>query len=206
MTGQSGCVRIVLVDDGDSDIEVHQPPDPLEVGPALRGAGRWIGDQVGQGGGYQAARGPRLGPVVDSASRRGSSEDVVTPVLVPPGLALAESVTETALASPVGPLTVDASPATAPRESELTPRSWPARLRTGVVGRRSAILRLRPSPSLNLTIIELVPTRAPWFRSKSFVRAGVPAIAELAARIRAGAVATESAKTPTVIGKSTSRA
>ena len=68
-------------------------------------------------------------------------------------------------------------------------RSWSATLHTGRVARRAATLRLRPSPSNRLTLIELVPTRAPYYRTDAFVRVGVPAVRELCMRLGRAATA-----------------
>lgn len=60
---------------------------------------------------------------------------------------------------------------------------WRARLRTGVVGGRLAVLHIRSTPSANLTVLELIPERPRWFGTRRFVTSGVRCIDELAKRI-----------------------
>ena len=112
------------------------------------------------------------------------------PLAIAPRRALALTEEDRLLEEPLGALVVEPDPAPSRRVSaELERRSWRAMLRTGPFARRGATLRLRPSPSNRLTLIELVPTRAPHFRTDAFVRAGVPAVRELSIRLGRAATA-----------------
>lgn len=177
-----------------------RPPerDPLEVvllnpdGTELVRPGQGHGDAVArpdlgaavaagirQLGRTTAAPGPRVGGTADRVGRQGCDEEVVTPVLMPPDSAALTMVAADFFRLPAAGLTVDP----ASLEVDRGGLRWRARLRTGPLGRRRANLRLYPSPSRNLTVLELIPQSRRPFRTRSFVRWGVPAVGELAARL-----------------------
>jgi hypothetical protein len=62
--------------------------------------------------------------------------------------------------------------------------AWPATVRTGLFSRTRATLSIHPSPSTNLTVLELLPRRMRRWQSRSFVRAGVIAVDQLGDRLR----------------------
>ncbi len=119
-----------------------------------------------------------------TVARRGSVEDVVAPVYVAPATASRILHSGEPFDTPVPGLNVDlASLAVGDQGS-----SWKATVRYGRFGRtRQARLRAYPSPSANLTVLELVPTRQSIVMTTAFVRIGVPAIATLGSRILASA-------------------
>ena len=189
LVGDRAAVRVVLLGDDGEEL----PPGP-GVGSAdrhvLRETGQWLTEQVEHAREFHASPGPRLGPAEDTTQRRGTSEEVLIPLAIPPRTALALATEGQVLHEPLGALVIEPDPARH-RAAETGRRSWSATLHTGRVARRAATLRLRPSPSNRLTLIELVPTRAPHFRTDAFVRAGVPAVRELGTRL-AHAAATRS--------------
>ena len=62
--------------------------------------------------------------------------------------------------------------------------SWKASVHTGRFRRRRpAELTVHPSPSSNLTVLELIPDRPRRFRTKRFVHTGVEAVDLLGRRL-----------------------
>jgi len=110
---------------------------------------------------------------------------VVAPVPVLPGRASRALHTGALFADPLPGLTVDVDSL----EIGSHGSSWDATVTWGRLRRRTrrAILRAYPSPSANLTVLELVPARSTAIRTRSFIRAGVPAIATLCSRINRAA-------------------
>lgn len=188
---QPASVRVVLVTTGGTELPAEEPPDEVDVGELVRDAGHRIGAAVEHAREFRASPGRRLGAGagsgLGSTRRRGGPEEVQTPVAVRPELALRLASTDAVLYQGIGAISVDTSTVSAEAHASGIGRvSCSVRVRTGSVMRRRASLRIRPSPSNNLTIIELVPTRAPWFRTGAFLRAAVPAVRELGDRLRAG--------------------
>lgn len=170
------------------EVEVFVPgPDgePLEVAEpvgaheVLRELGTSLSHSLHQLGELHAAQGTRLGSAADRATRNGSREDVMTPLLLDPSRAFA-AVGHGAMFDPPIPL-VDIDSTSLEIDSRGI--SWRAVVHTGRYRRRSATLRLYSSPSANLTVIELVPDKPRWIWTWSFVRAGVAAVDELADRL-----------------------
>lgn len=58
-----------------------------------------------------------------------------------------------------------------------------ARLRMPIVGRRAVTLRVYPTPSRNLTVIEMLPTRRWMPQTRLYLHVGVPAITQLMRRL-----------------------
>lgn len=186
--GPSPIVSVVLVGDDGEELLAREPPESADVIEVLRGTGHWLSEHVDHVRDYRAHPGPRLGGAVDDARRRGSSEEVQAPLAIQPQRALRLASSGSLLARDIGALSVDTSSCRSePSRYGIGRLSWTVSVRTGHVMRRRASLRLRPSPSNKLTIIELVPERARWFRTDAFVRAGVPAVRELSDRLRVAA-------------------
>ncbi len=170
------------------EVEVFVPgPDgePLEVAEAagaqevLRELGTSLTQGLHQLGELHAAQGTRLGSSVDRATRDGSREDVMTPLLLDPSRAFAAIGHGTMFDPPLPLVDIDS----ASLEVDSRGVSWRAVVRTGRYRRRPATLRLYSSPSANLTVVELVPDKPRWIWTWSFVRAGVAAVDELADRL-----------------------
>ena len=129
----------------------------------------------------RAQPGHRLGVVVDRVHRRGDFEEIVQPVAVLPGTAKAVVIAGELFAEPIPSLEVDA----ASRKFKGDSIIWHASVRTGLLSRRrTAALHLHPAPSANLSIIELIPSKRRWFRTRRFVRTGVAAVDLLGSRLR----------------------
>lgn len=129
--------------------------------------------------GFHAAPGPRPGAVPGPAvtsTRDGGGTDIVRPVLVDPATACRLAASGELFAAPIPHLSVH-GPGDAPT---LT---WDAAVLSGRRGRRRATLHLMASPSMVVTVIELVPCR-PVRRGRSrFIAHGVEALEELAHRL-----------------------
>ena len=188
---EQASVRVVLVDEDGTDLVAYEPPEPTDVVEVLRDTGHRLGTAVEHARDFRASPGPRLGADAgnsDRLRRRGASEEVQAPVALRPRTALQLASSGTVLDRDIGAMSVDTSSVDAESGAGGVGRlSWTVSVRTGHLTRRRASLRLRPSPSNNLTIIELIPKRAPWFRTQAFVRAGVPAVRELGDRLRTAA-------------------
>lgn len=170
------------------DGEILEPPTRIDADPAetIRSAQTWLVEQAGD---YRATPGRRLGPAATSEpSRTGSLEDVMTPLAVAPARALLVAASPELIEQPVDGIEIDPESCRAECSASGAARvSWLATVRTGRFRKRAASLRLRPSPSNNLTIVELVPRHRIGFRTAAFVRVGVPAVNELCRRIRLAA-------------------
>jgi len=130
---------------------------------------------------YRARPGLRPGGYDDRPGRGGGREDVVAPVRVVPGLASFALHRGELFDEPIPGLEVDVSSLKIDRRGS----SWRAVVHYGRIGRhhRRATLRAYPSPSLNLTILELIPVEPRLVHTRAFIRAGVPAVATLSLRL-----------------------
>lgn len=131
-------------------------------------------------GNVKARPGPRIGGTGDRADREGGREDVVMPVAMKPQLAGSVLAMADFFARPLPRLAVD------PTSLEVDHRgyTWRAKVRCRrFVPSRPATLRVYPSPSGNLTILELVPMRPGRIPTSSFVTAGVTAVTALGLRL-----------------------
>lgn len=149
------------------------------LGPVGVGAEK-VGNQPGRPP-YQARQAARPGGYQDRPTRGGGREDVVAPVHVLPGPASRALHSGDLFDDPLPGVAVDVKSL----EVGSTGSSWAATVTCGLLRRRTrpATLRAYPSPSANLTVLELVPTRSRLIHTRSFIRAGVPAIATLGLRI-----------------------
>ncbi len=135
---------------------------------------------------YRARPGQRPGGYQDRKGRSGGQEDVMTPVPVLPGIASRALHSGVVFSQPIPGLLIDETSL----ESDARGSSWKATVECGRFRRRprKATLRAYPTPSLNLTILELVPTRPRLIHTRSFVQVGVGAIVTLSERLVRGAV------------------
>jgi len=160
-----------ISDEGPSIIP-PQPEHGADAGEAIRGLAQWLTHRVEVAAEVKAVAGPRLGYNPNRTDRKGSDEDVVTPVLLRPIEALSVSSGDNFFDPPPQRLRVDPSW-----------QSWVVTLRTGWFATRKAALRIGSSASGNLTVVQLVPYRPRRFRTSAFVTAGVPAVKELCDRL-----------------------
>lgn len=176
-TSPGVCVH--WINDDESPIVLPQIDRGIDATEVLRDAGHWVAQRVEVAGNIKAADGPRLGSRRRWSDRRGSSEDVVAPVLVKPTVALEAVSTSSFFERPLRRVRVDLGSG---RDSGSW-RTWIATVRTGWFSSRKANLRIGPSASGNLTVIQLVPRQPRHFRTGAFVNVGVEAVDELRDRL-----------------------
>lgn len=151
-------------------------PDPSE---ALAQLGHWVADRLDAAGDLKAAPGPRLGPGQERTSRSGSTEEVCAPLLVRPHIAMRALLEADVFGQGLRTIDVDGSSL----DSNGVSCSWLASVRTGLFRSRDATLRIGPSPSGNITVLQLMPQHTRRFYTRSFVRAGITAVDEVGGRL-----------------------
>ncbi len=169
----TGSTRLRASDD--EATETWHPPVGLDSSPP--------DDRVRSARGYHARPGHRPGVPIESgrasseSERQGRSTDIVRPLFVDPTLAAA-LVTEGEVVGRLPYLRMLEPDADAERML-----AWPV----AVVGRLHrpipATLHVRASPSMVVTVLELMPTRQLRVGRSSFVAHSVASIEELAFRI-----------------------
>jgi hypothetical protein len=198
--------RPAELDDGDPAVDVWTPgPDgrPVEPEPspatedALRRAARTVADHVRDpsstpghrpGGFADRAGGPggpgprprsALAPA-RSSTRTGANGEVLQSLLLRPPEASRLIGGGQLFRPPLPRFHVDESRLS--RSGDIF--TWPVVVRTGLLARVRATLVIRPSPSANLTVLELSPRRLGWFQTRAFVRTGITAVDRLGARLQ----------------------
>jgi hypothetical protein len=153
------------------------PADATAFAELLREGGRHVRDGLD----YHARPGHRPGGVTATGSRRGGDTDIVRPVLLDPLVAGRIACTGEVFRRPIEHLRVLPSDATekflAWEVLVIAPHERPV----------PATLHLLASPSMVVTVLELVPRRRLRFGRDRFVRHAVAGIDELADRLRAAA-------------------
>lgn len=127
----------------------------------------------------QARKGQRLGPA--RRERRGDREDVVHTTLADPGRVARAILARDPFAEGLPYLRVHPGTLSVDRHG----MRWRVALGRGAARRgRNATLRIHPTPSANVTVIELIPDRPKLLQTRSFVRRGVIAAEALGRRLR----------------------
>ena len=164
-----------------SSVEVFGVAPDGELIPLAERPERLWSDDGGSGPFYRARPGLRPGGYEDRPERHGGREDVVAPVPVLPGVASRALHDGDVLRRPLPGLEIDLDSVAIDARGS----AWDATVRCGPLGRRRrrATLRAYPSPSANLTVLELIPVRPRLLPTRAFIRAGVPAIATLGNRL-----------------------
>ena len=167
-------IEVILLNPDGTPLRRYEPTEgsAAEVGAAIAAGIRQLGRTT-------ATPGPRAGGTGDRVTRQGCDEEVVTPVLVSPQLAAIAMAGRGFFRNAAAGLKVDPTSL----QVDRTGLQWRARLRTGALCSRAANLRLYSSPSQNVTVLELIPEARRLIRTRAFVRRGVPAVGELAARL-----------------------
>lgn len=184
-------VEIEVFATGSTDARPPEPrfaPDPATpIRDRLRHTNEvvneFVRDGVERSRDFHARPGPRPGVDVARSSRQGGGTDVVRPVLVSPELACDLALSGAWFVDPVANLEISVSPG---GDRYLV---WDAVVRVGWHRRCPATLHLLASPSMVVTVVELVPRRRLRRRRRRFVEAAVPAIDELAGRLERAAPA-----------------
>jgi len=141
--------------------------------------GLWVANQIEAARDTRATPGQRLGPTPEMSRRSGTKEEIVTPLAIRPDAAIEAISRGQLFEPPLDNLTI--VPETL--EARGLSCSWHVTVRTNTFRTRRATLRIGPSPSGNLTVLQLVPLRARRFRATAFVGVGVPVIASLGQRL-----------------------
>lgn len=163
------------VDEHDVPIEAPLDADGPELGDVLATVGAWVAERVDDAPELKAAAGPRLGPAQERSKRSGSVEEVCAPVPIRPRIAH-QAIRQRDVFNDVRriiDIDVDSF------ENQGNWCSWLASVRTGPLRRRDATLRIGPSPSGNLTVLQLMPQETRRIYTRAFVRAGVQAVDEI---------------------------
>ncbi len=153
--------------------------DPVESVESYVDIGHWLTHQIATAREGTATPGRRLGSTPEPPSRSGTKEEVVAPVALRPCAAINALTDGQLFEPPLDNLTI--APETL--ESRGFSCSWRATVRTSTFRTRRATLRIGPSPSGNLTVLQLVPLRARRFRTSAFVEVGVSVIESLGQRL-----------------------
>ena len=167
------------------DIEVFATGDSLLLAPG-DDAPSAIAEFVRRtGGDYHARPGYRPGVrIATTSGRRSGDADVVRPVLVDPRRACAAAIDGTLFAQPIAGLDLTSHER---RTDECELLVWDARLTGDHVRAVPVTINLLASPSMVVTIIELVPQRPVRWNRNGFLVDGVATVERLAARLVAAA-------------------
>lgn len=177
----TGSTIITGPEPGQLDQPGRAPIGATPVGDQVRRAVTVLHGGVDHARRYHAKAGPRMGatPAAIVTTREGARSEIVRPVLVDPWRAWQVAGSGQLFAEPIPRLSVDAR--TTP--DETADAAWAASLRTGWVLRRPARLHVSASPSLNVTVLELIPARRRRIGNRSFLRVGLAVVEELAHRL-----------------------
>ncbi len=118
-------------------------------------------------------------PPVDFPTLTGFREDIQVPLHADPRAVADLVVGGGVLGRDVRGLRVDETSL----RTHKTELAWDATLRTSPWRRRDAMLRISPSPSLHVTVVRLTPVKSQRIATRAFIRAGLRAAFELAARL-----------------------
>jgi len=133
---------------------------------------------------FHARPGHRPGDVPSTSARAGGDADIVRPVLVDPARASHLALTGALFATPIGALTIDEHD-DGHDDDPGRFLVWSALLATDQGRPIPATLHLLGSPSMVVTVLELVPRRRLRWRRDRFVHHGIVALDELARRLDA---------------------
>lgn len=170
------------IDDDGEPIEPLGEPEPVDPAEVIRKVSQWCSHQVESAREVEAIPGPRLAQTTVQPQRITSSEDVFAAIVLSPAVASARARRGAVFNPPLRGLSVEIDSL----ETNGPSCSWRATVRTRLNRKRTATLRIDPSPSGVLTMLRLVPTSVPRFRTRSFITTGVPAIRELSERLERG--------------------
>ncbi len=150
----------------------------LHFSDQMHRTGTAVRDAVQHAREFHARPGHRPGHVAPSTAsvRRGGGTDIVRPVLVDPLRACELAISGTLFELPLDHLDVE-------HPGHVPSLTWRVVLTTGRRRRHEATLHLLASPSMVVTVIELVPSCRVRRRRRRFVAEGIVAVEELAHRL-----------------------
>ena len=115
--------------------------------------------------------------------RQGQRGEVVQPVMVRPDAAVERARSGALLVPEIRRLRVVTQH---PDDSDGVV-SWAVEVTHWPIGRSDAVLRVGPTPSGNLTVVEILPAPIHWIRRRTFERSGIRIALELSRRLWEGA-------------------
>jgi hypothetical protein len=184
--GSPSATDVVQLDP--SQVDVATPPWDAPLAPSLadrfRHGGELVRDGIGHARDFQARPGRRPGapPVLagTTSNRVGGDTDIVRPVLVPPVFASEFAVTGGLFAEPIPHLSIHQSD----HHTAQRLLMWDGELDSGG-HRRRVTFHLLASPSMVVTVLELIPCRRVRRRRprERFLADGVAAVEALARRL-----------------------
>ena len=155
------------------------------AGDRLRRSGELMRNGLEHARDFQARPGHRPGaqraPVGTASRRRGGDTDIVRPVLVPPSFASEFAIGGELFAEPVPYLSIRRHD-DGDDDDEQRFLIWDAELDSGGT-RRQVTLHLLASPSMVVTVLELVPCKRLRHGRDRFVADGVAAVDVVARRL-----------------------
>lgn len=158
----------VVAEDGALHADEDHLPTALDVIRMVRDAAREMHNQAKADRALAVANRP--GPSMLQSDRKGAGDDIIHAVRADPVAAITAMLGGGPLNPPIPGLRV----ALATKVTDHRGVTWTASVRPAFsIRRRRARLRVYPSPSTNVTFIELIPDRPRRRRSGGFVRAGV---------------------------------
>lgn len=168
------------------ELDVFATGDTTVIAPWDDPASHALADAVRRGTAavfdLHARPGYRPGvPIATSSGRRGGDADIVRPVLVDPRLAASIAGSGALFDEPVDGLDIDRARADTSRRYLV----WTGRLTGEHVAGVPIALHLLASPSMVVTVVEMVPQRRLRWNRRGFVLDGVAAIEVVAARLTA---------------------
>ena len=162
-------LEVFAVDeDGRLRADEDHLPTALDIIRMVRDAARDMHNQAKADRALAVANRP--GPSMLQSDRKGAGDDIIHAVRADPVLAITAMLGAGPLDPPIPGLRVTLSS----RVADHRGVTWAASVRPPLaLRRRRARLRVYPSPSTNVTFIELIPDRPRRRRSGGFIRAGV---------------------------------
>lgn len=168
-TDELPALEVFVVDD---DGRLHaeeddQLPTALDIIRMVRDAAREMHNQAKADRALASANRP--GPSMQQSDRKGAGDDVIHAVRADPELAITAMLEGFPLEPAIRGLRVTVESMVADHRGV----TWKASVRPAFSPRRRRVrLRVYPSPSTNITFIELIPDRPRRRRSAGFIRSG----------------------------------
>lgn len=162
--------------DDEGDVQVVQSAEPVE---SFIDVGQWLTQQIEAARETRAAPGSRLGPTPEPTFRTGTREEVVAPVALRPQTAVGVIRRGRLFDPPIDSLDISAGTF----ENRGLSCSWQATVRMSLFRTRRATLQIGPSRSGNLTVLQLIPSRARRLQRGTFVEVGVNIVQTVGQRL-----------------------
>ncbi len=170
-------VMFFLGPDG-APVEPHAPPAPRTLGEIYRSWRAALDDEREHGEFHRRRPPDRKVQGIGRPGRTGYRDEIVVTLRADPMQAVTEAVRGDLFDPPIARLEVDPESL----ESSRYELCWRATIRTGT-RRRAAKVRLYASPSLNVSVLSLLPARPRAIARTGFLRVGLRVMNQLRDRI-----------------------